>query len=42
MHIETLLPLGKVDPGLRAPDVPLDIGRVFDDSRELEALGYDG
>ena len=42
MHIETLLPLGKVDPGLRAPDVPLDIGRVFDDARELERLGYDG
>ena len=42
MHIETLLPLGKVDPGLRAPDVPLDIGRVFDDARDLEALGYDG
>ncbi len=42
MHIETLLPLGKVDPGLRAPDVPLDIGTVFDDARELERLGYDG
>jgi probable F420-dependent oxidoreductase len=42
MHIETLLPLGKVDPGLRAPDVPLDIGRVYDDARELERLGYDG
>jgi probable F420-dependent oxidoreductase len=42
MHIETLLPLGKVDPGLRAPEVPLDIGRVFDDARTLEALGYDG
>lgn len=42
MHIETLLPLGKVDPGLRAPDVPLDIGRVYHDARELERLGYDG
>jgi probable F420-dependent oxidoreductase len=42
MHIETLLPLGKVDPGLRAPDVPLDITRVFDDARDLERLGYDG
>ncbi len=42
MHIETLLPLGKVDPGLRAPEVPLDLGRVFDDARTLEALGYDG
>ena len=42
MHIETLLPLGKVDPGLRAPDVPLDLGSVYDDARELERLGYDG
>ena len=42
MHIETLLPLGKVDPGLRAPDMPLNITRVFDDARELERLGYDG
>ena len=41
MQVETLLPLGKVDPGLRAPDVPMDIGRVFDDARELERLGYD-
>ena len=42
MHIETLLPLGKVDPGLRPPEVPLDITRVFGDARELEHLGYDG
>lgn len=42
MHVETLLPLGKVDPGLRAPDTPLDLGKVFDDARELERLGYDG
>ena len=25
MLIETLLPLGKLDPGLREPDTPLDI-----------------
>ena len=25
MLLETLLPLGKVDPGLRAPEVPLDL-----------------
>ena len=42
MHIETLLPLGKVDPGLRAPDLPLDLATVFEDARTLEALGYDG
>src|SRR6185437_6066645 len=42
MRVETLLPLGKVDPGLRAPDVPLDVTRVFDDARAVEQLGYDG
>lgn len=42
MHIETLLPLGKVDPGLRAPTAPLNIGNVFGDARDLEHLGYDG
>ena len=32
MRLETLLPLGKVDPGLRAPEIALDlatIGRGF-------------
>lgn len=42
MRVETLLPLGKVDPGLRAPETPLDVTRVFDDAREVERLGYDG
>lgn len=42
MRVETLLPLGKLDPGLRAPDAPLDIRRVADDARLVEALGYDG
>lgn len=42
MKVETLLPLGKVDPGLRAPEVPLDIHRVADDARLVEDLGYDG
>ena len=41
MQVETLLPLGKVDPGLRAPDVPMNINAVYDDARELERLGYD-
>jgi probable F420-dependent oxidoreductase len=41
MQVETLLPLGKIDPGLRAPDLPMDINAVFDDARELERLGYD-
>ena len=29
MLVETLLPLGKVDPGLREPGTALDIRRVF-------------
>ena len=41
MRIETLLPLGKVDPGLRAPDVPFDIGTVGEQARLVEELGYD-
>ena len=42
MRIETLLPLGKVDPGLRAPDQPFDIAAVAADARVLEGAGYDG
>lgn len=41
MQVETLLPLGKVDPGLREPGTALDIRRVFDDAQLVEALGYD-
>jgi probable F420-dependent oxidoreductase len=40
--LETLLPLGKVDPGLRAPEVPLDLQTVGSDARLLEEIGYDG
>ena len=42
MKIETMLPLGKLDPGLRAAEAPLDIGAVAADARRAEALGYDG
>ena len=42
MKIEALLPLGKLDPGLRASAAPLDIARVGADARLAEALGYDG
>ncbi|HZD25721.1 MAG TPA: TIGR03617 family F420-dependent LLM class oxidoreductase [Alphaproteobacteria bacterium] len=42
MKVETLLPLGKLDPGLRAAEKPLDITRVAEDARLVEALGYDG
>lgn len=41
MKVETLLPLGKTDPGLRAPEVSFDLGRVFEDARLVEELGYD-
>jgi probable F420-dependent oxidoreductase len=42
MKIETLLPLGKLDPGLRAAAVPLDITSVGEEARLAETLGYDG
>lgn len=40
MDIETLLPLGKVDPGLRAPDTPLDIRQVGEMAKTVEDCGY--
>ena len=39
MIVETLLPLGKLDPGLREPDTPLDIGRVAELAAVAEAGG---
>jgi alkanesulfonate monooxygenase SsuD/methylene tetrahydromethanopterin reductase-like flavin-dependent oxidoreductase (luciferase family) len=42
VRVETLLPLGKLDPGLRATETPLDIRRVAEDARLVEDLGYDG
>lgn len=42
MLLETLLPLGKVDPGLRAPEVPLDLATIGRDARLLEEIGYHG
>ena len=42
MQLETLLPLGKVDPGLRTPDTPLDMATVADNAQLLERLGYSG
>ncbi|MBI3029729.1 MAG: hypothetical protein HYY64_09485 [Candidatus Rokubacteria bacterium] len=41
MKVETQLPLGKVDPGLRgAPK--LDLRSVAGGAREIEELGFDG
>ena len=42
MKIETQLPLGNLDPGLRAASGVLDIAQVGDEARLAEALGYDG
>lgn len=42
MRLETLLPLGKVDPGLRAPETPMDLGSVGAIARFLEEIGYGG
>lgn len=42
MRVETLLPLGKLDPGLRASDMPLDITRVGADAALVEEVGFDG
>jgi probable F420-dependent oxidoreductase len=42
MLLETLLPLGKVDPGLRAPEVPLDLASIGRNAKLLEEIGYDG
>ena len=42
MRIETLLPLGKLDPGLRAAEIPLDVSRVAADAALVEDLGFDG
>ncbi|MGU3495109.1 TIGR03617 family F420-dependent LLM class oxidoreductase [Xanthobacteraceae bacterium A53D] len=42
MQLETLLPLGKVDPGLRTPETPLDLNTVAADAKLLEDAGYTG
>jgi probable F420-dependent oxidoreductase len=42
VRIETLLPQGRLDPGLRAAAAPLDIATVAADARRAERLGYDG
>jgi alkanesulfonate monooxygenase SsuD/methylene tetrahydromethanopterin reductase-like flavin-dependent oxidoreductase (luciferase family) len=42
VRLETLLPLGKVDPGLPVPETPLDIWSVADNAALLEDIGYGG
>ncbi len=41
MQIETLLPLGKLDPGLREPDTPLDIRDFGTLAKVAEDVGLD-
>jgi probable F420-dependent oxidoreductase len=41
MKTETLLPLGKLDPGLREPEAPLDVSTIAASAEQVEALGYD-
>ena len=41
MFVETLLPLGKLDPGLRGPETPLDIRLFAAATAQAEALGFD-
>ena len=42
MRLETLLPLGKVDPGLRAPEIGLDLASIGPTAKLLEEIGYGG
>jgi probable F420-dependent oxidoreductase len=42
MKAETLLPIGKIDPGLRDVSMRIDLARVPEMAREVEELGYDG
>jgi probable F420-dependent oxidoreductase len=39
--VETLLPLGKLDPGMREPDTPLDIAEFATGARQAEEAGLD-
>ena len=41
MLVESLLPLGKLDPGLREPETPLDIRRFAELAAVAEAAGLD-
>lgn len=42
VRLATLLPWGKVDPGLRTPERRLDVSSVAADAALLERLGYGG
>ena len=42
MHVETQLPLGKVDPGIRAGEMPIDLSSYGRQAATVEKLGFDG
>lgn len=42
MRVETMLPLGRADSGLKVTDGAVDIRRVAAEARQVEALGFDG
>ncbi|WP_214369497.1 TIGR03617 family F420-dependent LLM class oxidoreductase [Pseudonocardia sp. H11422] len=42
MRVETHLPLGKVDPGIRAAEISLDLTTVGAQAELVERLGFDG
>jgi alkanesulfonate monooxygenase SsuD/methylene tetrahydromethanopterin reductase-like flavin-dependent oxidoreductase (luciferase family) len=42
MRSETLLPVGKLDPGLRDTSLRLDLRQVPEMARAAEEIGYDG
>ncbi|MBU6336146.1 MAG: TIGR03617 family F420-dependent LLM class oxidoreductase, partial [Chloroflexi bacterium] len=42
MFVETVLPLGKADSGLKTSDGAIDIANVASDAALVERLGYDG
>ena len=41
MLVETLLPLGKLDPGMREPDIPLHIADFAAGAQQAEDIGID-
>ncbi len=42
MQVETHLPLGKVDPGIRETERPVDVANVHRAAALVERLGFDG
>ncbi|MDJ0767783.1 MAG: TIGR03617 family F420-dependent LLM class oxidoreductase [Ilumatobacter sp.] len=42
MQVETHLPFGKVDPGIRETERPVDMARFHLDAARVEELGFDG